>query len=141
MDNNQFLQPGATLWNDTYRIEKILGHGGFGITYLAMDTNLEKKVAIKEFFIGALCSRDSDSCTVITNGTNSADLIEKYKTKFLKEARSLAKLSHPNLVSVSAAFEENGTAYYVMDYIDGGNLQQLVRTNGPLPLAESLNYT
>ena len=91
MDNNQFLQPGATLWNNTYRIEKFLGHGGFGITYLAMDTNLEKRVAIKEFFIGTLCSRDSNSRTVITNGANSADLIEKYKTKFLKEARSLAK--------------------------------------------------
>ena len=81
MDNNQFLQPGATLWNNTYRIEKFLGHGGFGITYLAMDTHLEKRVAIKEFFIGGLCSRDSDSFTVIPTRSNSSDLIEKYKKK------------------------------------------------------------
>lgn len=126
------LQAGTTLQNGKYKIIRVLGQGGFGITYLAGNTLLDKPVAIKEFFPKDFCGRDNTSH--ITPGTqNNADTIEKLKSRFLKEAKNIAKLDHPGIVKIYDIFEENNTAYYVMDYIEGENLNDIVKRNGPLP--------
>lgn len=135
------LQPGTTLRDGTYVIEKVLGQGGFGITYLALDRNLEKKVAIKEFFPKELCGRDSTTSHITVGQGESRQLVEDLKKKFLKEARNIAKLNYPNIIKIYAAFEEHDTAYYVMEYIEGGTLSDLVKSRGPLPLEQATKYT
>ena len=109
-----------------YRLESVLGAGGFGMTYLAHDTNLELKVAIKEYLPVELALRALDGCIVpVSTGTEY-----NYKwglDRFLQEARLLAKFSHPNIVTVSRYFEANGTAYMVMNYESGVSLSQMLR--------------
>lgn len=140
MNNEQELRPGAMLRNDSYRIECVLGQGGFGITYLATDLNLERKVAIKEFFPKDYCGRDG-STSHVTLGTQSAsEFVERLKTKFLKEARNIAKFDHPGIIKIHAAFEENNTAYYVMEYIEGESLSEMVKRNGPLSPEHAVRY-
>ena len=118
----QHLQPNTTLQGGKYRIERVLGQGGFGITYLAVQTSLERNVAIKEFFMKDFCSRDN---TMLTTG--NIKLVEQCRKKFIKEARNLARLSHPNIIGVIDVFEENETVYYVMPYLAGGSLQDYNR--------------
>ena len=138
--NNNGLKPGALLRHDTYRIERILGQGGFGITYLATDLSLERYVAIKEFFPKDYCDRE-ESTSHITVGTSSnIELVSRLKAKFLKEARNIAKFDHPGIIKIHTAFEENNTAYYVMDYIEGNNLNEIVKTSGPLSESKAVNY-
>ncbi len=99
-----------------------MGQGGFGITYRAEHVLLGKTVAIKEFFPKEYCERDGVTGAVSAGTSNTADTVAKLRAKFLKEARNIAKLDHPGIVRVHDIFEENGTAYYVMDYIEGGSL-------------------
>ena len=136
------LQPNTTLQGGKYRIERVLGQGGFGITYLATQISLNRKVAIKELFIGgsgqAINERRGNQ-VVVTNSANQASF-DQQKEKFKKEAERLANLNHPNLVKVHELFEENGTAYYVMDYIDGESLRTNVNREGALPEDLVLNY-
>ncbi len=106
---------------DDYRIEDVLGHGGFGITYLAEDVKLEKKVAIKEYLPVGLAIRDSEASV----HPQSSDAESDYKwglQQFLREAKTLAKFHHPNIVQVMRFFEANGTAYIVMNFIEGESL-------------------
>lgn len=118
------LQAGTLLHGDTYQIEKVLGQGSFGITYLAVHTVLERKVCIKEFFMKEINTRNADgSITGMTDGSLSYN----YGQKFKKEALNLSRLDHPNIVRVTDSFEENGTYYYVMDYIDGDNLNEYLK--------------
>lgn len=136
----QHLQPNTTLQGGKYRIERVLGQGGFGITYLATDIALDRKVAVKEFFPKDYCDRNG-STSHITIGTESAaEFVQKLKAKFLKEVRNIAKLDHPGIIRIHAAFEENNTAYYVMDYIEGENLAEMVQRNGPLPEQRAISY-
>lgn len=140
MDIIQGLKPGVCLLNNTFRIEKVLGQGGFGITYLALDTTLERLVAIKEFFPKDYCDREE--CTShVTIGTQSAvEFVNKLKAKFLKEAKNIAKLNHPGIIKIHTAFEENQTAYYVMDFIEGKNLSTIVKNTGPLSPQDAIRY-
>ena len=131
----QHLQPNTTLQGGKYRIGRVLGQGGFGITYLAVQTSLERNVAIKEFFMKDFCSRDS---TMLTTG--STKLVEQCRKKFVKEARNLARLSHPNIIGVIDIFEENETVYYVMPYLTGGSLEDYVKKHGTLSESESMKY-
>ena len=120
------LKQGTLLHGSTYKIERVLGQGSFGITYLAMHTALNKNVAIKEFFMKELNGRGEDgSITGMSDGSLSMD----YARKFQKEALNLARLEHPNIVRVTDSFEDNGTFYYVMDYIEGENLNEYVKHN------------
>lgn len=140
MEIIQGLKPGVFLRHNTYRIEKVLGQGGFGITYLAVDLNLDRYVAIKEFFPKDYCDRD-DATSHVTLGTQgSKEFVNRLKVKFLKEARNIARFDNPNIIRIHAAFEENDTAYYVMDYIEGLTLAEIVRNNGPIPEAKALSY-
>ena len=136
----QHLQPNTTLQGGKYRIERMLGQGGFGITYLAEQTSLQRKVAIKEFFMKDFCSRDEVTHTMSAPSTGSSKLVEQYRKKFIKEARNLARLNHPHIISVIDVFEENGTVYYVMPYLIGGSLQDYVKTHGVLSEQEAMKY-
>ena len=120
----QQLTSGTLLRGGTYKIEKVLGQGSFGITYLAEHIRLDKKVAIKEFFMKEVNSRCEDgSITGMTDGSLSYN----YCLKFQKEAINLSRLEHPNIVRVTDSFSENGTFYYVMDYIEGQNLNDYIK--------------
>ena len=134
------LRINATLRGGTYRIDRVLGQGGFGITYLATDLSLDKPVAIKEFFPKDFCDRDATTSHVTLGTTNTSELVNKLKAKFLKEAKNIAKFNHPNIIKIFAAFEENNTAYYVMEYIEGVSLSEMVKRNGRLAADVALNY-
>lgn len=122
------LPEGTLLHGGTYKIVEMLGQGSFGITYLANHTALEKKVAIKEFFMKELNSRGADGSIT---GMSDGSLSYNYGQKFKKEALNLSRLEHPNIVRVTDSFEENGTFYYVMDYIDGMNLNDYIKRYHP----------
>ena len=130
----QQLIQGATLQNGKYRIEKVLGQGGFGITYLATQTVLGNKVAIKELFMQGVNDRQ-DGMVTVSNNANS-NLFTHQKCKFVKEAQRIAGLDNKHIVKVHDMFEENNTAYYVMDYIEGESLQEVI-THHHGALAES----
>jgi serine/threonine protein kinase len=145
------LNNNATLCNGKYKIERVLGQGGFGITYLAKQKvsvagalgtiDAEIEVTVKEFFMKELCNRDEASSAVTVPSTGSAELVEKFRQKFIKEAKNISKLKHPHIIKVLDVFEENSTAYYVMEYIDGGSLSDLIEEKGTLKEEETLKYT
>lgn len=117
-----------------YEIERTLGGGGFGITYLARDANLDLPVAIKEYFPSDMASRGAD-LTVQVRSTASAEAKTQYEwglERFLEEARALATFRHPNIVRVLRYFRDNGTAYIVMEYESGLALKRWVPQNAPL---------
>lgn len=125
------LPSGATLQGGKYRIVKVLGQGGFGITYLAVQTGLGMKVAIKEFFLKGSCQRDSSTSEVSVPVTDNKDLVSKCQKKFKSEARKIASLNNDHIVNIIDIFDENGTSYYVMKYLSGGSLADKVH-DGPL---------
>ena len=92
------LKQGALLKNGEYRIEMVLGQGGFGITYLGVQTSLGRKVAIKEFFMKGVCERDANNSQVSISNADNKGLVARYREKFLKEARSIASLEHRSIV-------------------------------------------
>lgn len=114
-----------------FEIKSVLGHGGFGITYLATDTLLEEKVAIKEFLPNDLAVRASDSRVYPKSVGDRVDF-ESGLESFLGEARMVARLRQQNIVHVRRFFAEHGTGYIVQDYIDGLTLSQHL-ADGPLP--------
>lgn len=134
------LQVG-TILHGTYKIESYLASGGFGNTYLAKNIEFDETYAIKEFFVKGVCQRDGNSTTISVSNAENTNSFEQQREKFKKEARRLCSLSNPHIVKVYDLFEENGTAYYVMDYVDGENLStRLKRTNVPLAESEVRNY-
>lgn len=133
------LRKGCKIASGRFRIERVLGQGGFGITYLAVHTVLEETVAIKEFFMKGVCERNGDTSQVTVSNTSNEELVSRYREKFLKEARNIYRLKHKNIITVTDVFEENGTAYYVMEHIDGGSLANKVR-GGALPESVAVRY-
>jgi serine/threonine protein kinase len=139
------LKQGTILQQGKYRIEKKLGQGSFGITYLATtkfstQTALGKmdvvaKVAIKEFFMSEINTRNKDGSTVEGSMGN---VFANYRRKFKKEALNLSQLNHPNIVRVFDVFDENGTTYYAMLYVDGGNLDEYINQHNPIKEDEAI---
>jgi len=134
------LQTGTFLQGDKYRIIDVLGQGGFGITYLAEQVMAERKVCIKEFFPKEYYNRDEDSRSISLGSQGSAEIMDLYKAKFIKEAKTIAKLDHPNIIHIFDVFAENNTAYYVMEYIEGESLSALVKEHGALSEGEAVGY-
>ena len=120
----QSLPIGTTLSGDQFTITGHLGAGGFGITYRAKDNVLGRTVVIKECYYEDFCFRSGKS--VIPRSKTYAKSIRSIVKMFMREARSLAKLRHPNIVGVHRAFEENETAYMVLDLIEGRDLFDII---------------
>ncbi len=114
-----------------YRIEQTLGIGGFGLTYLATDSNLNLKVAIKEYLPGDLAQRREDQ-SVQPKSETSEDSFKWGLSRFLDESRTLASFRHPNIVRVLRFFEANRTAYMVMEFVAGESLSEWIRNRRPL---------
>ena len=133
------LQQDYTLQDGNYRILKVLGQGGFGITYLAIQVRLDRKVAIKEFFMKDFCERNETTRQVTLGTAGSRETVNSCRKKFLKEAKHIAKLDHPNIIRIIDVFDENSTSYYVMEYIEGGSLSNKLGTTG-LSMSEATRY-
>ena len=129
------------LQDGKYRILRTLGQGGFGITYEAEQLSLGRKVAIKEFFMKEHCNRDAGTSHVSVPSTGSKELVGRFREKFIKEARMIAGFNHPNIVKIYDVFEEHGTAYYVMEYLEGKSLHTLVQEKGRLGEDAARGYT
>jgi serine/threonine protein kinase len=135
---NGILSPGACLANGEYRIEQPLGQGGFGITYQGIDTRLNRAVAVKEFFPEG-CWREGS--TVVSAGRWNSDTYSSAKQKFLLEGQTLGQFNHPGIVQVFYYFEENNTAYMVMEYLKGQTLAELLKKKqGQLSEAKALEH-
>lgn len=133
------LQQDYTLQDGNYRILKVLGQGGFGITYLAIQVRLDRKVAIKEFFMKDFCERNETTRQVTLGTAGSRETVNSCRMKFLKEAKHIAKLDHPNIIRIIDVFDENSTSYYVMEYIEGGSLSNKLGTTG-LSMSDATRY-
>lgn len=117
------LLPGTKLFHGQYRISRFINCGGFGITYLAKDS-LDREVVIKECFSSTFCRRTESRVRARSQGTR--DHMQRIVKSFLNEARSLASLTHPNIVGVHQVFEDNDTAYMALDYIRGHDLLEII---------------
>ncbi len=121
------LPPGYEL--QCYTIKSVLGQGGFGITYLAQDNNLEREVAIKEFMPRDIACRGNDY-TVLPINEEMADKLVWAMERFIREARTLSKFNHNNIVRVYTVFEKNNTAYMVMSYEHGISFHEKLLKDG-----------
>ena len=139
--NNRHTLPANTCLNEKYVIENILGKGGFGITYGGYHKESGVHVAIKEYFPRhiALRCQENDSSEVLPYPKTNTDEFEDGRRRFLEEARILKELKHlDSIVSVYDFFEENGTVYIVMEYIEGRTLRHFIDENGPITFSELL---
>ena len=118
------LEPGTKLMLGQYTIDRFLAAGGFGITYLATDS-LRRQVVVKECFPGNFCRRQNHS--VVPRSRGHQDELKSIVRLFSQEAKSLAKAGHPNIVRVHQVFEENNTAYMVLDYVEGRDLLSILK--------------
>lgn len=131
MEDFRQLLPVGTVLQDRYRVDEQLASGGFGNTYVVTNIRFDERWAMKEFFMKGISERDGDTCSVSV-ASASKPQFEAQREKFNKEARRLRRLRHPGIVHVEDLFDENGTSYYVMDYIGGGSLAEAIKRHGPL---------
>lgn len=134
------LQQETLLQGGKYKIVRFISAGGFGCTYEGLHVMLKKRVAIKEFFVKDFCNRDEATPAVTIGITSKTALVNKLKDKFIEEAQSVSTLNHSHIVNVYDVFVENGTAYYVMDYIDGLSLSDIVKRDGAISEKKAVKY-
>lgn len=132
---SELLPVGATLQMGKYSIERHLASGGFGNTYVVMNTKFDERMAMKEFFMRGVSERNNHNTVSVSNSANRLSF-KGQREKFNKEARRLRKLHNEHIVQVHDLFDENETSYYVMDYVDGESLSQRLKRKGK-PLAET----
>ncbi len=127
------LRPGTVL-NKKYVVGKAIGEGGFGITYIGRDTTLDMKVAIKEYYPNGFVNRNHENTSNLSvTNQKQKEFFEKGKERFLTEARNIAKFNQEKgIVDVRDYFEENGTAYIIMEYLEGVTLSEYVKQNGTM---------
>ncbi|MBR3172023.1 MAG: leucine-rich repeat domain-containing protein [Lachnospiraceae bacterium] len=132
--NASFMLKAGSILNNRYIVGHSLGKGGFGITYLGLDTILNKRTAIKEFYLSSVVTRDSSvGNTVFIQDTADIQNVQKWKQRFYAEAQNLAKFAElPSVVTVYDYFQENNTAYIVMEYVNGVNAKEYVKQYGVL---------
>ncbi|MBR1665808.1 MAG: protein kinase [Bacteroidaceae bacterium] len=148
-EKDKQLLPVGTELQGRYRVERQLSSGGFGNTYEVTNFRFNERWAMKEFFMKGISERDGDT-SAVSVASASQPQFESQREKFNKEARRLRRLRHPGIVHVEDLFDENGTSYYVMDYIGGGSLAEAVKRHGPLseqrvrqllpPILDALEY-
>ena len=131
---NQPLELGQNL--EDFTIVKVLGAGGFGITYQGIDRTLQRNVAIKEYFPQQFAERRNDRTIVARSGEENLGTFQWGLDRFLTEARTLAKIDHPNVVKVYGYFEANSTAYLIMAFEEGVDLEDWLRERSA-PLSEA----
>lgn len=135
-----YLPDNTLLQGGKYKILRHISNGGFGCTYEAIDTMMDTRVAIKEFFVKDYCNRDEATKHITLATQSKRELIGKLRKKFLEEARAIFQMKHDNIVRVYSFFEENNTAYYVMEFIEGESLGDMLKRRGSLPETEALGY-
>jgi len=145
LTNNHPLQ------NGKYRIIEKIGQGGFGITYRALWTmtaqgamgaiDTEIPIVVKEFFWKEYCYREEGTSIISISSATGKEMFSRFKEKLKKEAKILSRLSHPNIVRVLDVFEENNTAYMVMQLVEGESLKDKIAHKGKLDEATALKYT
>jgi len=136
VSDSSYQLPPCTILNGKFVVGKVLGEGGFGITYIGHDLNLQVKVAIKEYYPTGFVSRTSTVSTTVQPASGEhGEFFKRGRDKFVDEARRLAKFSNlPGIVMVKDFFIENGTAYIVMEFVEGQTLKDyLAQTGGRLP--------
>ena len=139
--HTMYLRDNTLLQGGKYKITRYISHGGFGCTYEAVNTTMRnRRVAIKELFVSDFCNRDTLTGCITVTTQSKIPLFDKLRNKFLDEAETIMDLNHPGIVRVTDAFEENGTAYYVMDYVEGYSLGDLVKRHGALSEQNSLYF-
>ena len=134
------LTSGTLLERGKYLIISTLGRGGFGITYLAEQTMAKRRVCVKEFFPKDFFKRDEGADTISLLSQSHAGTMSRFKEKFIKEAQTIAALDHPNIIHILDVFEENNTAYYVMEYVEGGSLSDVVKRGGAVAEGVAIKY-
>lgn len=144
------LPVGTNLKNGEYTVKEAIGQGGFGITYKGVwntsvkgnlgAINAQLPVAIKEFFFEDYCVREGDTKNITIHSQTGKELFGKFKEKLIKEANILSNLVHPNIVRVLEVFEENNTAYMIMDYLEGEPLKDVLKREGKLGIAQATDY-
>lgn len=144
------LSENTLLKNGKYRIVRSIGQGGYGVTYLATTTEevrggigtfpVSVPVAIKEFFVKTYCVRDILTGDVLVPTAEGKERVPRLREDFEKEAKSMAQMDHPNIVKVIDIFEDNQTLYYVMQYLDGSSLADLVGRTGAMPVETARRY-
>jgi serine/threonine protein kinase len=130
--------PKGTLLDGSYRIERVLGTGGFGITYEAEDVKLGTKIAIKEYYPSEFGQRDA-SMSVRPMSERQTTTFEWGRTSFLEEARTLARFKHPSIVRITRIFEALSTAYMVMEFEEGQSFESCLQKLGRPPTQEELD--
>lgn len=139
-DSSTLLPIGTLLQMGKYRIDSYLSSGGFGNTYIVTNMQFDEQYAMKEFFMKGVNERNDDSTMVSVSNKDNHQQFEQQREKFKKEARRLRKLNNPHIVHVHDLFDENGTTYYVMDFIDGQTVSSLIKqTRRPLPENDALD--
>ncbi len=136
--NQSALASGTRLYDGKYRIDKVMGYGGFGITYQATLLSLNTRLVIKELFLPGYCARDGNNNLILLS-LSSYDFGE-FKKTFAEEGRKLAKINHSNVVKVQDVIEENNTVYLVTDYVEGQSLEERIDKKGPISETEGLVY-
>lgn len=133
--------PIGTVLRDQYVVGKVLGQGGFGITYIGWDQNLDVPIAIKEYFPNGFVNRECTRSLSVTCGDENRQLFQHNRERFIREAKALAKLREvPGIVRIHNFFQDNATAYIVMEYVEGIDLKRYIRMQGrPMTAAEILH--
>lgn len=144
--SQSYLSKGSFLkgTSNDYIVKSVLGQGSFGITYLAYVRHKDSSaksantlVAIKEFYMKDINGREGSAVTA----SSQEGLFDKYRNKFANESKLIHSLSHPGIVKILDSFEDNNTFYYVMEYVEGGSLNDYIEVCGQIPEEESLRYT
>ena len=138
MNHGRALSPGTMVAGD-WRVEGVLGQGGFGITYEARQRSTSAHVALKEYMPSGLCTRIARSTKVTPAQGPAGEVFQRGLSSFMREAETLSRLDHPSIVSVSGFFEANGTAYMALAYETGGTLSEWLSRLGRKPSQAELN--
>ncbi len=138
-------QPGiiplGKMLNNRYVVGKVLGKGGFGITYKALDNKEKKIVAVKEYYPSGVVHRDTGTTKITVTSQSDEETFKIGADKFFEEAKLIARFNgNPNIVSVREFFYENGTVYFVMEYLDGTDLKRFIKLNGGKLSQEKVLY-